>query len=242
MHSLWYPLAMEKLGNLYIVATPIGNMSDITLRAIEILKNAKYIACEDTRRTGQLLKRLNIRNDQILISFYDQVEKDKIPNILNIVKNGEDVVLVSDSGTPTISDPGFKLVRECLRNNIKVVSIPGPSASISALASSGLPTDKFTFVGFLPRKEGNRNRLLNELKISDEKIKSTIILYEAPHRLIKTLESIKQVFGDVSIVVMRELTKIHEERIENSISKILDIYKKKQPKGEFVILLNSKLF
>lgn len=231
---------MDKLGNLYIVATPIGNMSDITYRAVEILKNTKYIACEDTRITGQLLKKLEIRNDQMLTSFYDQVEESKIPNILTTLLNGEDVVLVSDSGTPTISDPGFKLVRESLRNSIKVISIPGPSASISALAASGLPTDKFNFVGFLPRKEGNRIKMLNDLKTNDKKIKSTIIIYESPHRIVKTLGSIKEVFGDINIVIMREMTKIHEERVKEAISKILDIYSNKQPKGELVILFNTK--
>lgn len=229
-----------ELGKLYIVATPIGNLRDITLRAIEILNSVNYIACEDTRKTGTLLKSLNINRKQMLISYYEETEDARIPNILNLLLNGQDIALVSDSGTPLISDPGFPLVREVLKHKIKVISIPGPSAVTSALVSSGLPTDKFLFLGFLPRKEGNRLRLLKEVKASNKNLEATVIIYEAPHRLIKTLISIESVFGDISITVARELTKIHEEVLETKVKDMLNMYVKKSPKGEFVILFNPK--
>lgn len=230
------------MGILYIVATPIGNLQDITLRAIEVLRSVEYIACEDTRKTGFLLKGLGIERKGMLISYYEQTEDQRIPNILNLLKNERDVALVSDGGTPTISDPGFRLVRGAIKEGINVVSIPGPSAVVSALASSGLPTDKFTFLGFLPRKEGHKNKLLETVKVSNKELESTIIIYEAPHRLIRTLESIKIIFGNINIVLMRELTKIHEERLEGKIEDVITSYSKREPKGEFVILLNPKSF
>lgn len=228
-------------GILYIVATPIGNLQDITLRAIEILKSVEYIACEDTRKSGVLLKSIGVQARPMLISFYEQVEQLRTQNILNLLQNGRDVALISDSGTPTISDPGFRLVREALSQGIKVISIPGPSAAISALASSGLPTDKFLFVGFLPRKEGHKKTFLEKLKVSNSTLEATVIIYEAPHRLQKSLKSIETVFGNIGIVLMRELTKIHEERIAGKIQEVIDIYDKKQPKGEYVILFNPKI-
>lgn len=228
-------------GILYIVATPIGNLQDITLRAIEILKSVEYIACEDTRKSGVLLKSIGVQARPMLISFYEQVEQLRTQNILNLLQNGRDVALISDSGTPTISDPGFRLVREALSQGIKVISIPGPSAAISALASSGLPTDKFLFVGFLPRKEGHKKTFLEKLKVSNSTLEATVIIYEAPHRLQKSLKSIETVFGNIEIVLMRELTKIHEERIAGKIQEVIGIYDKKQPKGEYVILFNPKI-
>lgn len=229
-------------GILYIVATPIGNLQDITFRAVEVLKNVNYIACEDTRRTGILLKSLQIERRPMLISYYEQTEDTRIPNILNLLINGEDVALVSDGGTPGISDPGFRLVRTCLKEGIKVISIPGPSAVVSALVSSGLPTDKFLFVGFLPRKEGHRITFLEKLKQSNSTLEATLIIYEAPHRLVKTLKSVESVFGNIEVVLMRELTKIYEERIQGKTTDLLAVYEKKSPKGEFVILFNPKNF
>lgn len=229
-------------GVLYIVATPIGNLKDITLRAIEILKSVEYIACEDTRKTGTLLKSINVEKRAMLISYYEGTEEARIPNILNILLNGKDVGLVSDSGTPAVSDPGFRLIRECIKNNIKVVSIPGPSALVSALVSSGLPTDKFIFLGFLPKKEGNRLKLLKNAKEGNSKIEATIIIYEAPHRLLRALFSIKEVYGDIKITLARELTKIHEEVVTDSIDQLLERYKKQDPRGEYVILWNTKDF
>lgn len=238
---------MNSTGTLYIVATPLGNLQDISLRALELLKNAEYIACEDTRRAGSLLKaitefvepseELNTPKP-MLISYYEQNEFQRIPNILNLLINGKDVVLISDAGTPTISDPGFRLVRECIVQNIPVVSVPGPSAPITALAASGLPTDKFLFLGYPPHKPGHRKALFENIKKVSELISQTVILFEAPHKLIKTLEELQEVLGDIDIVVERELTKIHEEIRREKISQSIEHFKKQAPKGEFVILFH----
>ncbi len=227
---------MDK-GILYIVATPIGNLQDITLRAIEILKKADSIACEDTRKTSILLKSLKIENKH-LISYYEQNELGRIPEIVNALKNGLNIALVSDAGTPTISDPGFKLVRECIKEGIKVESIPGPSSAISALVSSGLPTDKFLFVGYPPKKEGHRKKFFENILASNKILKSTVIIYEAPHKILKTLEEMKEIFEDINIVIARELTKIHEEIRHEKISQSLEHFKKNNPKGEFIILIS----
>ena len=160
--------------------------------------------------------------------------------ILNLLINGRDVALVSDGGTPTISDPGFRLVRQCLKENIKVVSIPGPSAVITAISSSGLPTDKFIFLGFLPKKPGHRLKLLKELQVSNKKLEATVIIYEAPHRLVKVLVDLNTVFGNINITLARELTKIYEEQVSSTIEVFLKKYEKKKPKGEFVILFSPK--
>jgi len=230
-----------KIGNLYIIATPIGNLEDITIRAIETLKTVDYIACEDTRRTGLLLKKLNITNKKMLFSFYDQTEDLRIPNILNLLNGGQDVALVSDSGTPTISDPGFRLVRACIEKGFNIISIPGPSALISALVTSGMPTDRFIFLGFLPKSEGKRLKSLKNIKNSNEKFEATVIIYEAPHRLIKTFKSIEKIFGDINISIARELTKIHEQKIKTNIKEAILYFENKTPKGEFVILFNPKV-
>jgi len=229
------------MGNLYIVATPIGNLQDITLRAIEVLKKVDSIACEDTRKTGILLKSLNIEKKH-LISYYEQNELRRIPEIINALHNGLSIALVSDAGTPTISDPGFKLVRECIKEGIKVESIPGPSSTISALVSSGLPTDKFLFVGYPPRKPGHRIKFFRDITTMIRIIRVTIIMFEAPHKILKTLGEMKEVFGDIEIVVVRELTKIHEEIRREKISSEIEHFKTTNPKGEFVILLNSEGF
>jgi 16S rRNA (cytidine1402-2'-O)-methyltransferase len=230
------------MGNLYIVATPIGNLQDITLRAVEVLGNADLIISEDTRKTGLLLneleKRYNFKKKANLLSYYEQNEKERIPEVISVLKDDLNVALVSDAGTPTISDPGFKLVRECIENQIKVISVPGASSVISALVSSGLPTDKFTFLGFLPKKEGHRLKLLNDVLRSNDYIKSTQILFVPPHGLLKTLEELKTVFGDREVVVARELTKIHEEIKKDKISNLLSYYQKKGVKGEIVLLFN----
>jgi 16S rRNA (cytidine1402-2'-O)-methyltransferase len=228
------------MGILYIVSTPIGNLQDITLRAIDVIKNTAYIACEDTRKTGFLIKSLSEKfgsfGEKFLFSVYEENEVKRISEVLNLLQNGKDVALISDAGTPLISDPGFKLVRECLNSGAKVESIPGPSSVISALVVSGLPTDKFTFVGFLPKKSGHRNTFLENLNKSLELIKSTIIIFESPFRLIKTLEELQQIFGDREVVVVRELTKIHEEVKRGKISELIKYYQEITPKGEIVIL------
>jgi 16S rRNA (cytidine1402-2'-O)-methyltransferase len=228
------------MGILYIVATPIGNLQDITLRAIEVIKNTQYIACEDTRKTGFLIKSLSEKfgsfGDKFMFSYYEENELGRIPEVLNVLSNDQNVALISDAGTPLISDPGFKLVRECLNQGVRVESIPGASSVISALVVSGLPTDKFTFVGFLPKKPGHRMTFLQNLKDSRNLIKTTFICFESPFRLTKTLKEIESVFGDIEISVTRELTKLHEDIKRGKLSEILINYQKQAPKGEIVLL------
>jgi 16S rRNA (cytidine1402-2'-O)-methyltransferase len=228
------------MGILYIVSTPIGNLQDITLRAIEIIKETEYIACEDTRKTGFLIKSLADKfgsfGDKYLVSVYEENETSRIQEILNVLENNKNVVLVSDAGTPLVSDPGFKLVRECIAKGVLVESIPGPSSVISALVVSGLPSDKFTFVGFLPKKPGHRQTLLENLKKSLELVKATIIIFESPFRLVKTLGELEQVFGNREVVVVRELTKIHEEVKRGKASELRLHFQKHSPKGEIVVL------
>lgn len=235
------------MGTLYVVATPIGNLEDITLRAIKVLQSVNVIACEDTRKTGLLLSRIlpisnttNTTNNPIskprLISYYEQNEIQRIPEVINALKNGLNIALVSDAGTPTISDPGFKLVRECIREGIKIESIPGPSSVISALVSSGLPTDKFLFLGYPPKKPGHRKTLFENL--AKLPIKTTIILFEGPHHLVRTLTDMKEVLGDIDIVICRELTKIHEEIRREKVSESISNFSQNVPKGECVILFH----
>jgi len=227
------------MGILYIVATPIGNLQDITLRAIKILQTVDIIACEDTRKTGILLSRV-LPAEALrpkLVSYYEQNELQRIPEIIAALKDDLSIALISDAGTPTISDPGFKLVRECIREGIRVESLPGPSSVITALTVSGLPTDKFLFVGYPPKKPGHRKTLFENL--TKLPIKTTVIFFEGPHHLIRTLEGIKEVFGDIDIVICRELTKIYEEIRREKISKSIEHFTKTDPKGEFVILLHA---
>lgn len=235
---------IKHMGTLYLVATPIGNLEDITLRAIRILSEVDYIACEDTRKTGLLLNqvtprtRFNLDEGQPrLISYYEENELKRLPQIISLLKSGENVALVSNAGTPTISDPGFRLVRECVNQGIKVVPIPGPSSILAALISSGLPTDKFLFLGFLPKKQGKRKELFNNCK--QLTVTCTIIFFESPHRLIKSLTDLKEVFGDLNVVVLRELTKIHEEIKREKISESLKHYSSTSPRGEFTVVFNT---
>jgi 16S rRNA (cytidine1402-2'-O)-methyltransferase len=218
---------------LYLVATPIGNLKDITQRAIEVLSSVEIIACEDTRKTGLLLQKLELKNKPHLLSYYEESEQGRIPQIINFLKENKNVALVSNAGTPTISDPGFKLVRECIAQDILVESIPGPSSVLVALTSSGLPTDKFMFLGFLPKKEGKRKIILESLPK-----KTTIIFFESPFRLLKTLNSLKETFGDIDMVICRELTKIFEETRRERVSQSILHFEKHKPKGEFILLFN----
>lgn len=231
------------MGNLYIVATPIGNLQDITLRALDTLSEVDFIASEDTRKTGILIKHYfkgkEIEMREKLFSYYEQTEIKRVPQIINLLLNGKNVALVSDAGTPTISDPGFKLVRDCIKEGIRVVSIPGSTSLISALVSSGLPTDKFLFLGFLPKKQGHRKTILKNLKKSLRLINSTVIIFESPYRLLTALSELKEILGDIEIVVARELTKIHEDVRKDLISNQINHYKT-GVKGEIVILLNLK--
>ncbi len=235
------------MGKLYVVSTPIGNLEDITFRAKRILLEAEIIACEDTRKTGILLKKLkeiqppsglSFRFKPKLISYYEENEIEKIPKIIKFLKEGKNVVLISSSGTPTISDPGFKLVKECIKQKIEIEAIPGPSAVLTSLVSSGLPTNRFLFLGYLPKKKNKRQKLLkNVLKIY-ELIRPTIIFFESPHRLLKTLKEIEEIFGQIEIVVCRELTKVYEEIKREKIPLIISHFEKNPPKGEFTILFN----
>lgn len=222
------------MGTLYIVATPIGNLKDITIRAIEVLASVDLIVCEDTRIFGKLAHEYQIVAKMLAMNDFNEVMR--IPQILAILASGKNVALVCDAGTPLISDPGYKLVREAITNGIKVESISGPSSVIAALTVSGLPPDKFLFVGYLVKKDGQRLELLRRLLEIRGILRSTYILFESPYRLLRTLESIKEVFGDADIVICRELTKLHEEVRREKVSAAIDHYSKSSPRGEFVLL------
>lgn len=238
------------MGILFVVATPIGNLEDISLRAVKTLLQADAIVCEDTRRTGTLLQLLDEKYHHFvfteretykrpeLVSYYEQNELQRIPEVLAALKNDLRIALISDAGTPAISDPGFKLIRECINEGIPVESIPGASSVISALVVSGLPTDKFLFLGYPPRKPGHRKTLFEETKKTLESVSTTIILFESPHKLIKTLGDMLAVFGDIDIVICRELTKVYESKRREKISSALEHYKETAPKGEYVVLFH----
>lgn len=219
-------------GTLYIVSTPIGNLKDITFRAVEILSSVDSIASEDTRHTMILLKKYNIYKP--LISYYSQNRIQRAASLLQSLHNGKNVALVSDAGTPGISDPGFYLIRKAIDNGIPVIPVPGPSALLAGLVASGLPMDRFIFEGFLPAKKGRRKRL-EELA----KELRTIVLFEGPHRILKTLREIKEVMGDRKVVIAREITKIYEEFFRGTISKAIEHFSINKPRGEFVLLLGE---
>jgi 16S rRNA (cytidine1402-2'-O)-methyltransferase len=219
---------------LFLVSTPIGNLQDITLRAIETLKTVDLILAEDTRHTKILLSQFNITTP--MLSYEEYNEHSRIPYVIQKLKDGINIALVSDAGTPLISDPGYKLVREVISQNIQVEAIPGPSSILTALVLSGLPTDKFCFLGFFPRKTGQQIDLLKNLK--DHEISMTYIFFESPFRLIKTLKVLEGEFGEIEVVVCRELTKIHQEIIKDSTSKLLSSYAKRSVKGEIVLLFH----
>lgn len=218
-------------GTLYIVATPIGNLKDITFRAIETLKEVALIAAEDTRHTKILLDKYDIKTPTTSYFEYNKVQKTDY--LLRLLSDGRSVALVSDAGTPGISDPGYRIIRMCIDNNIPVVPIPGPSGLVTALTISGKPTDKFTFEGFLSNKSAKRQNQLKKLR--DEK--RTIIIYESPHRIVKLLEDILEIYGDIDIVVARELTKKFEELRREKVSDALGHFKAIHPKGEFIVII-----
>jgi len=225
---------------LYLVSTPIGNLEDIALRALNTLFSVEIVLCEDTRKTLNLLEHYRKPGQSLpkLISYFEENELKRIPEVILELKKGTEIALVTNSGTPTISDPGFKLVRECWKEGIKVITIPGPSSPIAALASSGLPTDKFLFIGFPPNKSSQRIKLFTNLKESLKSISSTVIFFESPFRIQKSLVDLKDVFGDIEIVICRELTKVFEETKKGKISQLIDHFSKVKPKGELVILFN----
>ena len=219
---------------LYIVATPIGNLKDITLRAIEVLKSVDLIACEDTRHTRILTQHYGI--EKPLVSYYEYNKIKRGEYLIKALKDGKDIALVSDAGTPGISDPGSHIIRLAIENNTPLTFIPGPAAFIGALVLSGLATHKFIFEGFLPAKSGARKNRLKEL----EQEKRTLIFYESPHRLLKTLEDILEVLGDREITIVRELTKKFEEIIRGKASEILKHFQAQAPRGEFILVLAGR--
>ena len=218
-------------GCLYLVATPIGNLEDITLRAIRILKEADIIACEDTRQTQKLLHHYGIRKE--MVSYHEHNELTRSPELAIELEQGAKIALVSDAGTPGISDPGHRLVTLCLRHHIPVVPIPGPSALVAALAASGLPTDEFLFVGFLPPRAGARRKALDALKAEPR----TLIFYEAPHRVVETLADATEILGPRPAVIAREVTKIHEEFLRGPLAELLESARKRAPRGEITLLI-----
>ncbi|MBN2104395.1 16S rRNA (cytidine(1402)-2'-O)-methyltransferase [bacterium] len=226
---------MQKVnyGVLYVVGTPIGNLEDISFRAIRILKDVDWIAAEDTRRTQQLLKHFGIQNR--LESYHDHNKEIKAPILIRRLISGQDIAVVSDAGTPGISDPAYRLIREALSENISVVPVPGPTAAIAAVSVSGLPTDRFVFEGFIPVKKGRKSRIKS---IKDES--RTLIVYESPHRLLKTLRDLQSVLGDRPVAVCRELTKKFEEVIHGTISESIEIFSNRKIRGEFVLVIHGK--
>ena len=219
---------------LYIVSTPIGNINDITLRALETLKRVDLVLCEDTRHSGQLLHQYDIKKP--LLSFHEHNELQRIPEIISRLKNGEDIALISDAGTPLISDPGFKLVRAAREENLEVISVPGASAATAALSISGLPTDKYLFVGYLPKTSGKKEELLKKLVELKKLLPQSLVFYESPHRIEKTLTDLEKYFPESIVSVQRELTKIHEQVLTGPITEVRP--KLTSTKGEFTVVLN----
>ncbi len=221
----------QKIGKLYVVATPIGNLKDITLRAIETLKNVDLIAAEDTRHTLKLLNHLEISKP--LISYHRHNEDIKTEQLIGELQKGKDIALVSDAGTPGICDPGEVIIKECIENKIEIVPIPGACALINALITSGINTGEFTFYGFLPLNKKTRKEKLEEIKESEK----TILLYEAPHKLITTLKDLEEILEDRQVVLARELTKIHEQWIRGTITDIIN--QAENLKGEIVLIIEG---
>lgn len=218
---------------LYIVATPIGNLEDITLRALRTLKEVDYVAAEDTRHSKILLNHHQI--DTPLLSYHSHSSDTKAQKIVDLLLEGKNVALISDAGTPGISDPAYRLVNLAIENNIQIVPIPGPSALLAALNISGLPMDKFLYIGFPPLKKG-RQTLFQSLAEEPR----TIVLFESPHRLLKTLNQLNEFLPDRQIAVCRELTKIHEEALRTSVPEAIEHFTKTKPKGEIVIVISAK--
>src|SRR5215813_6488809 len=227
--------ANGRTGCLYLVATPIGNLEDITLRALRILKEADQIACEDTRHTQKLLAHYDIHRP--LVSYHEHNELTRAPELVFAIEQGAKIALVSDAGTPLVSDPGHRLVSLCLRHHIPVVPIPGPSALLASLSASGLPAEEFLFVGFLPARSGERRRALERLRIEDR----TIILYEAPHRVAECVADALEILGNRPACLAREVTKLHEEFRRSSLSDLATSLEEKPVRGEITLLIGAPL-
>lgn len=222
------------MGTLYIVPTPVGNMEDMTYRAVRILKEADVVLAEDTRTSGILLKHFDIHNH--LLSHHKFNEHGTSAGVVQRLLAGQTIALISDAGTPGISDPGFFLVREAVRAGVEVQCLPGATAFVPALVSSGLPCDRFCFEGFLPQKKGRQTKLLS---LQEEE--RTMIFYESPYRVVKTLEQFTEVFGsDRQVSVCREISKVHEESVRGTLEEVIAHFKEREPKGEIVIVLAGK--
>jgi len=221
-------------GVLYIVSTPIGNLEDITLRALRILKEVDLVAAEDTRRSLKLLNHYGISKP--MLSYWKEKEKGRSEVIIRKLLAGQSVALISDSGTPGIADPGSVLIKKAIEEDISIVPVPGPCAFIAALSISGLPTDEVAFLGFLPSGKNQRRKILGDVKLEER----TLIFYEAPHRVNETLEDMELIFGKRRVAVVREITKIHEEVLRGSISEVLNEMKEKDAVGEYVILVEGR--
>jgi 16S rRNA (cytidine1402-2'-O)-methyltransferase len=220
------------MGILYLVATPIGNLEDITLRALRLLKEVDFIACEDTRHTAKLLTHYGIRTPRG--SYHKFNEESRAPKLLQMLRDGKNIALVSDSGSPLVSDPGYELVSACRKEGIQVIPVPGPSAAIAALTGSGLPAESFFFAGFLPSRGSSRKRKLEELA----GVPATLILYEAPHRLLPALEDIVAIFGARRASIAREITKVHEEFLQATLPELLEIVRSRpRIQGEITIII-----
>lgn len=227
------PSSNGRPGCLYLVATPIGNLEDITLRAVRILNEADQIACEDTRHTQKLLNHYNISKP--LVSYHEHNEMTRAPELVLAMEQGQQIALVSDAGMPLVSDPGYRLVTLALRHHIGVVPVPGPSALLAALSASGLPNEEFLFAGFLPARSGERRRALERLRIEDR----TIIFYEAPHRIEETLADAREILGDRPACLAREVTKLHEEFRRGTLSELIASLSDKPVRGEITLLIGA---
>lgn len=225
---------MDASGKLFLVSTPIGNLKDITLRALEALGQVDAIACEDTRQTKKLLNHYGIHIP--LISFHDHSGQGKLEFLVRSISEGKKIALVSDSGTPLLSDPGFPLVRAVIEQGLAVEAIPGPTAFLTALVASGLPCEKFVFEGYPPQKDGTRKNFLQELRTE----KRTMVFYESPHRIVKTLQAMREVFGERRGCLAREMTKKFEEYVRGSLNEILEEVLKRKKLGEMVIVVEGR--
>lgn len=223
----------QENGKLYLVPTPIGNLEDITIRAKKVLQEADYIAAEDTRTSGILLEKIGVHNH--MLSFHKYNSKERAPELIKLMTKGAVIAEISDAGMPVISDPGYILVQECIKNNIPVVPLPGASAFTTALIASGFDAQPFTYYGFLPRKKSEQKSFFEQMN----KARATSVFYEAPHRLVKTLNNLSEILdSERKIVVARELTKIHEEFVRGTISEVTNYFEQNAPRGEFVILVS----
>ncbi len=221
--------------SLHVVATPVGNLEDVTLRALDALRECDVIACEDTRVTRRLLDRYEIRAKR-LVSYHEHNEKERAPELAELAASGKSVALVTNAGTPLVSDPGYRLVQACLEKGVEVVPVPGASSVLAALVGSGLPTHRFTFLGYLPRKGGPRKRALQGVAEFD----GSIVIYEAPQRLASTLKDAAEVLGDRRACLAREVTKVHEEFVHGTLPELAQRYAEAPPKGECTLVIGGK--